>query len=67
MTDPDGVLGKAVQTATVRTRAEPRAATGGRDLHVYPPGWKGTKQEPAFSGLLSKKNETRGDSVASKS
>lgn len=51
MTDPDGVSGEAVQTVKVRTRAEPKAAQGGRTLHVYPPDWKGEKQEPAFMGL----------------
>jgi hypothetical protein len=51
MEDPDGVTGQAVQTAKVRTRGEPRAAAGGRTLHVYPPDWKGQKQEPAFVGL----------------
>ena len=51
MKDPDGVTGQAVQTAKVRTRGEPKAATGGRTLHVYPPDWKGQKQEPAFTRL----------------
>lgn len=51
MTDPDGVSGETVQTVKVRTRAEPKAAQGGRTLHVYPPDWKGEKQEPAFMGL----------------
>jgi hypothetical protein len=51
MTDPDGVRGDAAQTAKVRTRGEPKAAAGGRVLHVYPPDWKGQKQEPAFTGL----------------
>jgi len=51
MRDPDGVQGQATQTAKVRTRAEPQAAAGGRTLHVYPPGWRGPKQEPAFTGL----------------
>ena len=51
MKDPDGVTGQAVQTAKVRTRSEPQAAAGGRTLHVYPPDYKGTKQEPAFTGL----------------
>src|SRR5690348_13720087 len=51
MKDPDGVAGQAVQTAKVRTRGEPKAATGGRTLHVYPPDFKGTKQQPAFTGL----------------
>src|SRR6266567_1993479 len=51
MKDPDGVTGKAVQTAKVRTRPEPKAWSGGRELHVYPPDWKGEKQQPAFTGL----------------
>jgi hypothetical protein len=28
-------------------------ATGGRTYHVYPVDWKGEKQEPAFTGLMS--------------
>jgi hypothetical protein len=51
MDDPDGVTGNATQTVKARTRAEPKAATGGRVLHVYPPSWKGEKQEPSFTGL----------------
>ncbi len=51
--DPDGVQGEAVKTARVRTRAEPKAAEGGRVLHVYPLAWEGPKQEPAFTGLKS--------------
>src|ERR1041385_6624428 len=50
--DPDGVTGDTEKLVTVRTRAEPKPATGGRVFHVYPPGYKGPKQEPAFSGLL---------------
>jgi hypothetical protein len=52
MKDPDGIAGQAVQAAKVRTRAEPKAAAGGRTLHVYPPDFKGTKQQPAFTGLM---------------
>jgi hypothetical protein len=53
MKDPDGVTGQAVKTVKVRTRGEPKAALGGRTLHVYPPDFKGQKQEPAFTGLLA--------------
>jgi hypothetical protein len=53
MSDPDGVIGTAVRTATVRTRGEPKAATGGRTLHVYPPTWRGPKEEPSFVGLMA--------------
>jgi hypothetical protein len=49
--DPDGVQGKSVETVKVHTRPEPKAAEGGRVLHVYPPQWKGEKQEPSFIGL----------------
>lgn len=51
--DPDGVRGTAVETAKVRTRGEPKAAEGGRVLHVYPADWKGKKEEPAFTGLMA--------------
>jgi len=53
MKDPDGVSGQAVQLVKVRTRAEPKAATGGRVLHVYPPAWRGAKEEPNFTGLMA--------------
>lgn len=52
MRDPDGVRGPAVQTVRVRTRSEPKTPPGGRILHVYPPGYEGPRQEPAFSSLL---------------
>jgi hypothetical protein len=51
MRDPDGVSGQAVHVVKARTRGEPKAAQDGRVLHVYPPAWKGPKQEPAFTGL----------------
>src|SRR5688572_24810682 len=35
LTDPDGVQGEAIRVDTVRTRAEPKAAAGGKTLHVY--------------------------------
>jgi hypothetical protein len=53
MTDPDGVKGESTRTVTVRTRKEPVPAAGGRTYHVYPVDWKGDKQEPAFTGLMS--------------
>jgi hypothetical protein len=52
MQDPDGIAGEAEKNLTVRTRAEPKPLEGGRVFHVYPPGFAGPKQEPAFSGLL---------------
>ena len=53
LSDPDGVKGKAARTVIVRTRREPQPAEGGHVYHVYPFGYKGTKQEPAFTGLLA--------------
>jgi hypothetical protein len=53
LSDPDGVKGKAERIVVVRTRKEPQPAEGGHVYHVYPFGYKGTKQEPAFTGLMS--------------
>lgn len=47
LSDPDGVKGKATQIVTVTTRSEPKAFSGGRTFHVYPPDYQGKKQEPA--------------------
>lgn len=51
MSDPDGLDGEATKTVNVKTRTEPKAGKGGRVLHVYPPGYKGEMEEPAFMGL----------------
>jgi len=56
--DPDGVRGEARKIVTVRTRAEPTAASGGATYHVYPHGFSGTKTEPAFEGLMCAYNLT---------
>jgi hypothetical protein len=53
LSDPDGASGRTERTLTVRTRDVPRAAPGGRVYHVYPVGYEGTKQQPAFTGLLA--------------
>lgn len=52
LSDPDGVDGTAERVVSVRTRAEPMPAAG-KVYHVYPPGYNGQKQEPAFTGLLA--------------
>ena len=46
------------RTVTVRTRREPMPAAGGRTFHVYPPDFKGPKQEPSFEGLMCAYNLT---------
>jgi hypothetical protein len=58
LTDPDGVGGgagnptHAERLLAAHTRAEPKPASGGKVYHVYPPGYTGVKQQPAFAGLL---------------
>jgi hypothetical protein len=52
MSDPDGASGEREKTITVRTRKEPMPAAGGHVYHVYPIGWKGPVQQPAFTGLM---------------
>jgi hypothetical protein len=51
LTDPDGVSGKTEYLVTVRTHPEPMPFAGGRVYHVYPGGYKGPKETPAFTGL----------------
>ena len=41
-----------MKTVTVRTRTERRPAADARIFDVYPPGYKGPREEPAFFGLL---------------
>ena len=53
LTDPDGVRGGREKIVTVRTRAEPQPAQGGKIYHVYPVDWTGPKQQPAFTGLMA--------------
>lgn len=52
LSDPDGVRGPSSRTVEVRTRAEPMPAVGGKVYHVYPIGWTGEQQQPAFTGLM---------------
>ena len=51
LSDTDGVKGKATQIVTVTTRNEPKGYSGGRILHVYPPDYKGKKEEPSFVSI----------------
>lgn len=53
LSDPDGVKGRRVRMVTLRTRKEPEPASGGHVYNVYPFGYKGPKQQPAFTGLLA--------------
>jgi hypothetical protein len=62
--DPDGVEGEEVKVVNVSTRAEPKAASGGRVRHVYSQYYTGEKEEPNYPGLVSAYNgseNTKGD------
>ncbi len=52
MSDPDGVDGEAVKVVTQKTRPEPAPSDGGEVRHVYPPGFKGEKKEPAYRSIM---------------
>jgi hypothetical protein len=47
--DPDG--GGVERVVRTRTKPEPRAAEGGRRLHVYPKDSAGRRETPAFADL----------------
>lgn len=49
--DPDGVDGQSLHTVYVETKSEPQPYAHGRTYHVYPPGYKGPKESPSFTGL----------------
>jgi hypothetical protein len=51
MVDPDGVDGVAELQLEVHTKGEPKPYDNGNVYHVYPPGHKGPKESPAFTGL----------------
>ncbi len=52
MHDPDGVQGEGVRELTLSTRAEPQPYPDGEVRHVYPPNYKGLKQEPAYRSIM---------------
>lgn len=51
LADPDGVEGQNTHAVFVETRSEPKPYEHGRIYHVYPPGYNGPKESPAFTGL----------------
>ena len=51
LSDPDGPR-EAVKTVTVKTRAEPAPAVGGKVYHVYPAKFRGPKTEPSYEGIM---------------
>ena len=52
LADPDGASGQTTHIVRAKTRVEPQPYVGGRTLHVYPPGYKGERKQPAFDSLL---------------
>ena len=51
LTDPDGTQGENRHTVFVQTKSEPQPYAHGQVYHVYPPGYEGPKESPAFTGL----------------
>jgi hypothetical protein len=51
MTDPDGLIGVAKNTEKITTRTVPKPYKHGKIYHVYPLGYEGPREEPAFTGL----------------
>jgi len=51
MTDPDGLIGVAKNIEKITTRAVPKPYEHGKVYHVYPLGYEGPREEPAFTGL----------------
>ena len=51
MVDPDGLIGVATRTERVTTRSVPKPYEHGKVYHVYPLGYEGPREEPAFTGL----------------
>jgi hypothetical protein len=51
LSDPDGVEGDDEHILSFLTKTEPKPYTKGKVYHVYPPGFIGHKEIPAFTGL----------------
>ncbi len=49
--DPDGIIGEEEKRVFVETRKEPKPYEFGQVYHVYPPGYEGPREHPAFTGL----------------
>ena len=59
LTDPDGVSGTSVRTATVKTRAVPECPAPVNTFHLYPPGWQGPTSAPSYHKLQKALNVLR--------
>jgi hypothetical protein len=54
--DPDGVTGEPVKMLTTSTRAVPQSSNTGMTRHVYPPDYKGPKEEPHYKNIMAAVN-----------
>ena len=52
MKDPDGISGNHIRELKLKTRDEPQPFQGGEVRHVYPPGYDGPKEQPAYNNLM---------------
>ena len=50
--DPDGVNGEARRLLQLRTRAEPQPFADGLVRHVYPNGYQGEREQPAYNSIM---------------
>ncbi len=57
--DPDGVQGEGSKTLKLTTRPEPTIPDEGPVRHVYPPDYKGKKEEPAYDNIMHALNGFR--------
>ena len=51
MEDPDGLIGGSKHIEKITTRTVPKPYKHGKVYHVYPLGYEGPRQQPAFTGL----------------
>ncbi|MEP7267734.1 MAG: hypothetical protein ABI844_08905 [Saprospiraceae bacterium] len=51
LSDEDGIEGDSEKIVTIKTKSEPRPYEHGQVYHVYPPGYKGERMSPSFTGL----------------
>jgi hypothetical protein len=52
VTDPDGVQGRDVRELRLSTRPDPVPFAGGEVRYVYPPGYKGDREQPAYRSIM---------------
>ncbi|MES2572713.1 MAG: hypothetical protein V4710_22005, partial [Verrucomicrobiota bacterium] len=61
LSDPDG--GRSEKRLMAATRGEPLFVNGKRQLHLYPPGYSGPRNEPGFEDLHTAMRDCRAGDV----